>query len=115
MQDIESILVLLLAAALLVRVADYGKIPAPIVLVLYRSGVGGALAGAFSFGAGALEFVGVAAGGIVAGLAAAWISDLVLRRQHESGLSIMLSVLTAYGAYIGAEELHVSGILAAVV
>src|SRR6478735_8055927 len=34
MQDIESILVLILAAALLVRLADFGKIPAPIVLVL---------------------------------------------------------------------------------
>lgn len=84
-------------------------------LVLYRIAVGVALGGAFSFGGAVLEFVGVAAGGIVVGLAIAYISDLVLRRQHESDLSIMLSVLTAYGAYIGAEELHVSGILAAVV
>jgi CPA1 family monovalent cation:H+ antiporter len=84
-------------------------------LVLYRIAVGVALGGAFSFGGAVLEFVGVAAGGIVVGLAIAYVSDLVLRRQHESDLSIMLSVLTAYGAYIGAEELHVSGILAAVV
>ena len=32
--DIESILVLMLAAALLVRLAEFGKIPAPIVLVV---------------------------------------------------------------------------------
>jgi CPA1 family monovalent cation:H+ antiporter len=32
--DVESILVLVLAAALLVRLADFGKIPAPIVLVI---------------------------------------------------------------------------------
>ena len=32
--DIESILVLVLAAALLVRVAELGRIPAPIVLVV---------------------------------------------------------------------------------
>jgi len=84
-------------------------------LVLYRIAVGVATGSAFSFGGAALEFVGVAAGGIVVGLAVAYVSDLVLRRQHDSDLSIMLSVLTAYGAYIGAEELHVSGILAAVV
>jgi len=84
-------------------------------LVLYRIAVGVATGGAFSLGSAGLEFVGVAAGGIAAGLAIAYVSDLVLRRQSDSDLSIMLSVLTAYGAYIGAEELHVSGILAAVV
>lgn len=84
-------------------------------LVLYRIAIGVATGGAFSLGGATLEFVGVAAGGIVVGLAVAVLSDLALRRQHDSDLSIMLSVLTAYGAYIGAEELHVSGILAAVV
>jgi len=84
-------------------------------LVLYRIALGVATGGAFSLGSAGLEFVGVAAGGIVIGLAIAYVSDLVLRRQHDSDLAIMLSVLTAYGAYIGAEELHVSGILAAVV
>ncbi|HEY6730685.1 MAG TPA: Na+/H+ antiporter [Solirubrobacterales bacterium] len=84
-------------------------------LVIYRIAVGVALGGAFSFGDAALEFVGVALGGIIAGLVVAYLSDLVIRRQSDSDLAIMLSVLTAYGAYIGAEELHVSGILAAVV
>jgi Na+/H+ antiporter len=84
-------------------------------LVLYRIAVGVAAGGAFTFGGAALEFIGVAAGGIVVGLAVGVLSDLVIRRQSESDLAIMLSVLTAYGAYIGAEELHVSGILAAVV
>jgi Na+/H+ antiporter len=84
-------------------------------LVLYRIAVGVATGGAFSLGAASLEFVGVAAGGIVAGLAVGVLSDLVIRRQSEADLAITISVLTAYGAYIGAEELHVSGILAAVV
>jgi monovalent cation/hydrogen antiporter len=84
-------------------------------LVLYRIAVGVAAGSAFSFGDAALEFAGVAAGGIVVGLAVGVLSDLVIRRQSDSDLAIMLSVLTAYGAYIGAEELHVSGILAAVV
>ncbi len=84
-------------------------------LVLYRIAVGVATGSAFSFGGAALEFVGVATGGILAGLAIGVLSDRVLRRLSDSDLTIMLSVLTAYGAYIGAEELHVSGILAAVV
>ena len=84
-------------------------------LVLYRIAIGVATGGAFALADSALEFVGVAAGGIVVGLAVGFLSDLVVRRQSESDLTIMLSVLTAYGAYIGAEELHVSGILAAVV
>ena len=84
-------------------------------LVLYRIAVGVATGGAFSLGGAALEFAGVAAGGIVIGLAVGFLSDLVIRRQSEADLAIMISVLTAYGAYIGAEELHVSGILAAVV
>ncbi len=84
-------------------------------LVLYRIAVGVATGGAFSFGTAALEFVGVSLGGIAVGFAVGVISDFVVRRQTDSGLSIFLSVLTAYAAYLGAEQLHVSGILAAVV
>jgi Na+/H+ antiporter len=84
-------------------------------LVLYRIAVGVAAGGAFSLGDAALEFLDVAAGGIVVGFAVGVLSDAIVRRQTDSGLSIFLSVLTAYGAYIGAEQLHVSGILAAVV
>jgi CPA1 family monovalent cation:H+ antiporter len=84
-------------------------------LVLYRIAVGVATGGAFSAGGAALEFLGVAAGGVLAGLAVGLLSDLVVRRQTDTGLVIVLTVLTAYSAYIGAEEAHVSGILAAVV
>src|SRR3954454_9064982 len=84
-------------------------------LVIYRIAVGVATGTAFSFGGAALEFVAVAAGGILVGIAIGLLSDRVLARLSDSDLTIMLTVLTAYGAYIGAEELHVSGILAAVV
>jgi CPA1 family monovalent cation:H+ antiporter len=84
-------------------------------LVLYRIAVGVATGGAFSLGHSALEFVGVSLGGIAVGLLVGWLSDLVVRRQTDVALSIFITVLTAYGAYIGAEEVHVSGILAAVV
>jgi monovalent cation/hydrogen antiporter len=84
-------------------------------LVLYGIAVGVATGDAFSLGGAALDFVAVSAGGLLVGLAVGWLSTVVIRRQTDTALVIVLTVLTAYGAYIGAEELHVSGILAAVV
>ncbi len=84
-------------------------------LVIYRIAVGVATGGAFSFGGAALEFVAVSAGGIAVGLVVGFLSILVIRRQTDTGLVIVLTVLAAYAAYIGAEEVGVSGILAAVV
>jgi CPA1 family monovalent cation:H+ antiporter len=84
-------------------------------LVIYRIAIGVATGGAFSLGSAALEFVDISLGGIAIGLAVGFLSDRIIRRQSDASLSIFLTLLTAYGAYIGAEELHVSGILAAVV
>ena len=84
-------------------------------LVLYSIALGVATGGAFSLGDAALEFVAISLGGIAVGLAVGFLSILVIRRQADTSLVVVLTVLTAYGAYIGAEELGVSGILAAVV
>jgi CPA1 family monovalent cation:H+ antiporter len=84
-------------------------------LVLYSIALGVATGGAFSLGDAAFEFVAVSLGGIAVGLAVGFLSLLVIRRQSDTSLVVVLTVLTAYGAYIGAEELGVSGILAAVV
>lgn len=84
-------------------------------LVLYSIALGVATGGAFSLGDAALEFVAVSVGGIAVGLAVGFLSILVIRRQADTSLVVLLTLLTAYGAYIGAEELGVSGILAAVV
>lgn len=84
-------------------------------LVLYRIAVGVATGGAFSLGSAALEYVGVSLGGIAVGLAVGYLIDLFARRtQSDVALAIFVSVLAAYGSYVGAEQLHVSGILAAV-
>jgi CPA1 family monovalent cation:H+ antiporter len=83
-------------------------------LVLYRIAIGVATGGAFALGDAALEYVLVSAGGIAVGLLTGALSIVVIRRQVDASLVVLLTVLTAYGAYIGAEELGVSGILAAV-
>jgi Na+/H+ antiporter len=84
-------------------------------LVLYRIAVGVATGGAFALGDAALEFLLVSAGGILVGLLVGVLSIVVIRRQTDASLVVILTLLTAYGAYIGAEEVDVSGILAAVV
>ncbi len=84
-------------------------------LVLYRIAVGVATGGAFSLGSATLEYIGISAGGIVVGLLVGYLLDFFARyTQSDVKLAIFLSVLAAYGSYVGAEKLHVSGILAVV-
>ncbi|MES1246070.1 MAG: cation:proton antiporter, partial [Actinomycetota bacterium] len=70
--------------------------------------------GHFSVADGLVKFVEVAAGGIAFGIAVAVVVEQIRRRVHDAEIEIPLSVLTPYVAYIPAERLHVSGILATV-
>jgi CPA1 family monovalent cation:H+ antiporter len=83
-------------------------------LVLYRFAVAAALTGTFSAGHAALSFVTLAIGGCVAGAAFGYLVTLALARLPDATLSITVSFLAAWGAYIGGEALHVSGVLATV-
>jgi CPA1 family monovalent cation:H+ antiporter len=84
-------------------------------LVAFRIAVAVAAGGAFDVLDAGVDLVASAAGGIAVGLAAAWLERFVLQRLNDRPLGIMLTVLTSYGAYVAAEELGVSGVLAAVV
>lgn len=84
-------------------------------LVAYRVAVGAAVAGTFSLDHAAWEFVRSAAGGVLVGLAIGWVGQRLQRKLSDVPLAIFLSVLFAYGAYIGAEEIGASGVLATVV
>jgi monovalent cation/hydrogen antiporter len=83
-------------------------------LTLYRAAVGAATAGAFSLGSAALDLVLVAVGGVAIGLALGWVMTTLKRRVQESEIEITLSLFTPYAAYIAAESVGVSGVLAAV-
>jgi CPA1 family monovalent cation:H+ antiporter len=88
-------------------------------LVCLRFAVAAALTGAFSIGDAALNFLWVAIGGIVVGAGLTWLvgwaKEAITRRVgEESGSQILISLLIPFGAYLIAEQLHCSGILAAV-
>jgi CPA1 family monovalent cation:H+ antiporter len=70
--------------------------------------------GSFSVADGLLKFAELAFGGVAFGIAVALVVEQLRRRIHDADVEIPLSVLTAYAAYIPAERLHLSGILATV-
>ena len=83
-------------------------------LVAYRVAVAAAVGGSFSALDAALEFVGVAAGGIAIGLVVGFVVAEIRRRLDDAPTEITISLLTAYAAFIPADALGLSGVLAAV-
>lgn len=89
-------------------------------LVCFSFAVVAALTGTFSLASAAGQFILVAFGGILIGLLVAWaigwLNQLLVKRTgEEPAIQIMISLLMPFTAYLLAEHLHVSGILAAVV
>jgi monovalent cation/hydrogen antiporter len=83
-------------------------------LVAYRVAVAAAVGGSFSVLDAGLEFVGGALGGIAVGLAVGYVVAEIRRRVDDTPTEITISLLTAYAAFIPADQLGVSGVLAAV-
>src|SRR5262245_60248634 len=83
-------------------------------LVFYRFAVAAALTGAFSLVEAAGEFVLIAGGGIAIGIALARLFVAIHRRVGDLLMELTLSVMLPYLAYLVAERLHVSGVLAVV-
>ena len=88
-------------------------------LVCFRFAVGAAMTGAFAPADAALAFLRLAAAGVGAGLAltlaVTWLQRWLGRRFGEpAGSPILVNLLLPFGAYLAAEHLGGSGILAAV-
>ncbi|SFB05698.1 sodium/proton antiporter, CPA1 family (TC 2.A.36) [Rhizobium sp. NFR07] len=88
-------------------------------LVCMRFAVAAALTGTFSLVDAVGSFLWLAIGGIAIGFAVVWVAmkakEYVSRKLGEdTGSQILLSLLLPFGAYLAAEHLHCSGILAAV-
>jgi CPA1 family monovalent cation:H+ antiporter len=88
-------------------------------LVCMRFAVAAALTGTFSLVDAFGTFLWVAIGGIALGVGVTWIVTVAKNwvSRHfgeETGSQILISLLIPFGAYLLAERLHCSGILAAV-
>ena len=83
-------------------------------LVAYRFAVVAAISGMFSIWEAGISFVLNAAGGVAVGLAVAWIVRLVRRHLDFPPAEVTISLLTGYFAYIPAELIGVSAVIAAV-
>jgi Na+/H+ antiporter len=83
-------------------------------LVLYGVAVTAVVTGSFSLWEASLDFVISVIGGVAVGLAVGWIVALVRIRLDNIPAEIAMSLLTGFLAYIPAEALGVSGVLAAV-
>jgi monovalent cation/hydrogen antiporter len=83
-------------------------------LVAYRVAVAAAVSGSFVVWQAGLRFVVGAAGGVAVGLAVGWLVAELRRRLDDPVVEIVVSVATGYAAYLPAEQLGVSGVLAAV-
>ena len=83
-------------------------------LVLFRFGVAAALTGIFHPLTAVGTFCLVSIGGLVIGLIAGTAGLYAIRRLHDSDVAITATVLLAEAAYIAADRLGVSGVLATV-
>jgi CPA1 family monovalent cation:H+ antiporter len=84
-------------------------------LTIYRAAIGAAAAAATVSVVGSLgSFVFVAVGGILIGLVVGWITSWVRAHLTDTPVEITVSLITPYAAYLPAEVLGVSGVLAAV-
>ena len=83
-------------------------------LVLYRVAVAAVVSGSFSLWEAGLKFVWSGLGGLLVGLVAGVVIREVRRRVDDPPTEFTISLLSGYAAYLPAEELGVSGVIAAV-
>ena len=83
-------------------------------LVIYRAAVVAAVGGGFTLLDGGLDFVVGAAGGVAVGLVVGWLVARIRKPLEDPPVEITISLATAYAAYLPAESIGLSGVLAAV-
>jgi CPA1 family monovalent cation:H+ antiporter len=83
-------------------------------LVIYKFAVAAVMTGAFSLFDASVQFVEAAAGGIAIGIAMAMLFVAIHRRLGDVFIEVLTTLAVPYVAYILAESLHMSGVLAVV-
>src|SRR5207249_11234400 len=83
-------------------------------LVALQFAVVALMTGQFSLGQASLRFIWTAAGGIGLGLLIGFAIQWVHRHLDDPPVQITISLLTPFLAYLPAERMHASGVLAVV-
>ena len=83
-------------------------------LVAYKVAVAALVGGGFSLLDAGWKFVAGAVGGVAIGLACGWLIAAIRERTEDAQTSITISLLSGYAAFIPADALGASGVLAAV-
>lgn len=83
-------------------------------IVLFNLALAAVLTGEFNLIDGLLDFARVAGGGVLIGLLLGWLVSRLIGRIDDYLVETTLTTVLAFGAYLLAEQFHVSGVLAVV-
>ena len=83
-------------------------------LVAFRVAVAAAVTGSFSLDDAVLRFFADAIGGVAIGLVVGWVIAELRKRTEDTQVNITISLLTGYAAFVPADEVGASGVLAVV-
>jgi monovalent cation/hydrogen antiporter len=83
-------------------------------LVLYRFAIAAVVTGSFSLWEAGPKFLATGVGGVIIGLLAGRLIREVRARIDDPPTEITISILSGYAGYLPAEELGLSGVIAAV-
>lgn len=83
-------------------------------LVAYKFALAAVVTGSFSLAEAGRDFLLVVAGGIAIGLVVGWVFARLLRWVRDDLIDIVLLLIAPYVAFVGADAVHVSGVLATV-
>ena len=84
-------------------------------LTLYRIALTAAMGGVLSASTAVPLFAGAMLGGIVIGIVVGWVITAVRTRLQDTPVEMTLSLLTPYAAFLPADRLGASGVIATVV
>ncbi|MBS0336376.1 MAG: cation:proton antiporter, partial [Proteobacteria bacterium] len=83
-------------------------------LVIYKFAVAAVLTGVFSLAGATAQFGVLAAGGVVIGMAVSWLFIRIHPHLGDPFIEVLVSMSVPFVAYILAESVHTSGVLAVV-
>src|SRR5262245_1918028 len=83
-------------------------------LVLYKFAVAAVMTGAFSLVDASAQFVLVSLGGVAVGMAMGFLFVFIHRHLGDTFIEVLMTLSVPYVAYLFAETVHASGVLAVV-